>query len=239
MAVFVLVHGGSHGSWCWDACAGALRSAGHRVVSFDLPGHGQDPTPRDQVTLKAYGEVIRDQLKQCGSESPVLVGHSLAGIGIAEAMAHEPVAIGQLVMIAALVLKPGERAIDRIPESRRPSYFELAAASSDKSFALSAEVTRRVFFNDLNDSQASGYHAKLTPQPLGVYLETTRFDLSEISCPKHFFACRQDQALGLENNLIYAQRLGGSITTLDAGHDVMLSEPDLLAESLMERLDMY
>ena len=238
MAVFVLVHGGSHGSWCWDACANALQREGHRVVSFDLPGHGQDPTPRDQVTLRAYGEAIRDQLKQCGPEPPVLVGHSLAGIGIAQAMADEPIAIAQLVMVAALVLQPGECAIDRIPESRRPSYFELAAASSDQSFALSEKVTRSAFFNDLDDCQAARYHAQLTPQPLGVYLETIQFDLSEISCPRHYLACRKDQALGLENTLLYAERLGGTTTILDAGHDVMLSEPDQLAQSLMERLTM-
>ena len=88
MAVFVLVHGGSHGSWCWDACAKELQCDGHQTVSFDLPGHGQDRTPRDRVTLKAYAQAIRDQLKQCSPEPPVLVGHSLAGIAIASAMAN-------------------------------------------------------------------------------------------------------------------------------------------------------
>ena len=48
--------------------------------------------------------------------------------------------------------------------------------------------------------------------------------------------CRHDQALGLENNLVYAQRLGGTTSVLEAGHDVMFSEPELLAHVLMERL---
>ena len=56
--------------------------------------------------------------------------------------------IQRLILVAGLVLKPGERAIDRIPESRRASYFELAEASNDRSFRLSPEVTARVFFND-------------------------------------------------------------------------------------------
>ena len=236
MAVFLLVHGGSHGSWCWDACAEVLRREGHQAVSFDLPGHGQDPTPRDQVTLQAYGEAIRDQLERCGPQPPVLVGHSLAGIGIAEAMATAPIALDQLVMVAALVLKPGERAIDRIPESRRPSYFELAEASDDQSISLHADVTRKLFFNDLNESQAAAYHARLTPQPLGVYLEESPFDLSTLTCPRHYLACRDDQALGLESNLLYAARLGGTTRILEAGHDVVLSEPDMLAQVLMALL---
>ena len=236
MTVFLLVHGGSHGSWCWDACAEALRREGHQALSFDLPGHGQDPTPRDQVNLKAYAEAIRDQLEQCGPEPPVLVGHSLAGIGIAEAMATASCTVDQLVMVAALVLKPGERAIDRIPESRRPSYFELAEASADQTIALSADVTRKAFFNDLDETQAAAYHARLTPQPLGVYLEESRFDLSTLACPKHYLACKHDQALGLDSNLLYAERLGGTTRILEAGHDVMLSEPEVLAQALMAHL---
>ena len=60
---------------------------GHQAVRFNLLGHGQDRTPRDRATLKAYAEAIRNQLKQCSRELAVLVGPSLAGIGIAEAMA--------------------------------------------------------------------------------------------------------------------------------------------------------
>ena len=126
-----------------------------------------------------------------------------------------------------------ERAIDRIPESRRPSYFELAEASADQSISLHADVTRKLFFNDLNESQAAAYHARLTPQPLGVYLEESPFDLSTLTCPRHYLACRDDQALGLESNLLYAARLGGTTRILEAGHDVMLSEPDMLAQVLM------
>ena len=75
------------------------------------------------------------------------------------------------VAIDQLDLQSGERAIDRIPESSRPTYFERAAASSDQSFALSAEVTRSVFLNDVDDSQAASYHFQLAPQPLCVYLD--------------------------------------------------------------------
>ena len=148
-------------------------------------------------------------------------------------MATGPFTLDQLVLVAALVLQPGERAIDRIPESRRPSYFELAEASADQTIALSADVTRKAFFNDLDETQAAEYHAQLTPQPLGVYLEKSRFDLSTLVCPKHYLACRHDQALGLDSNLFYAERLGGTTRILEAGHDVMLSKPEMLAQALM------
>ena len=166
----------------------------------------------------------------------MLVGHSLAEVGIAKALRSEPTFIQQLILVAALVLKPGERGIDRIPENRRSSYFELADASTDGSFTLSPEVTRRVFFNDLNDAQAQGFHAQLTPQPLSVYLEENVFDLSQFPCPKNYLACNRDQCIGLENSLLYAERLGGATTILNADHSVMLSAPKLLAHSLINKL---
>lgn len=234
MAVFVLVHGGSHGGWCWEACADQLRLLGHEAMPFDLPGHGDDRTPRGQVTLDRYAERINEVLSRCGSKSPVLVGHSLAGVGIARALELHPRTLERLVLVAALVLEPGERAIDRIPNDRRPLYHELAEASPDSSFSLTEEITRRVFFNDLSDADAARNHARLTPQPLAVYLKAPTLALSSLPCPKHYLACQKDQALGLESNLLYAKRLGGSLSLIDAGHDVMLSEPVQLAECLIQ-----
>lgn len=36
----ILVHGSSHGAWCWDLLAPELKRLGHDVVAFDLPGAG-------------------------------------------------------------------------------------------------------------------------------------------------------------------------------------------------------
>ena len=40
MAVFVLVHGGGHGGWCYDKLSPLLRSQGHDVYSPSLTGLG-------------------------------------------------------------------------------------------------------------------------------------------------------------------------------------------------------
>ena len=120
--------GESHGSWCWNACADELRHEAHQAATFDLSGQRQHPTPSDPVNPKNDAEAIRDQREQCGPEPPVLVGHSLAESASRKPWqrpVHTDPGVG-----GALVLQPGERAIDRIPESRRPSYFELAEASA-------------------------------------------------------------------------------------------------------------
>jgi pimeloyl-ACP methyl ester carboxylesterase len=45
MSTYILVHGAWHGAWYWEKVAPLLRQAGHQVIPFDLPGHGQDKTP--------------------------------------------------------------------------------------------------------------------------------------------------------------------------------------------------
>src|SRR5690242_8550596 len=41
MAVFVLVHGGAHGGWCFQPLARVLRDRGHRVYTPTLTGLGE------------------------------------------------------------------------------------------------------------------------------------------------------------------------------------------------------
>ncbi len=38
---YVLVHGMSHGAWCWELVSERLAKNGHRVFARDLPGHGR------------------------------------------------------------------------------------------------------------------------------------------------------------------------------------------------------
>ncbi len=71
------------GAWTTD-CASHLEQLGYHAVSFDLPGHGQDATPRGKVRLDDYAAAICTQLKQTDDCASVLVGHSLAGIAIAQ-----------------------------------------------------------------------------------------------------------------------------------------------------------
>src|SRR6516162_5574618 len=74
MSTFCLVHGAFHGSWCWQLLGAELESRGHRVVAPDLPC--EDPA----AGATRYAEVVLAAL--AGSEPPVLVGHSLAGLTV-------------------------------------------------------------------------------------------------------------------------------------------------------------
>ena len=81
MATYVLVHGAWHGAWCWNKVAPLLEAKGHTVVAPDLPGHGDDDTPRAGVTLESYAKKVADVVS-AQDEKVILVGHSMGGIAI-------------------------------------------------------------------------------------------------------------------------------------------------------------
>lgn len=70
MRKFLLVHGGSHGAWCWERLILELVARGHEAYAFDLPGHGSDLTPRNHITRQTYIQAVCQYLE--GNKS----GHS-------------------------------------------------------------------------------------------------------------------------------------------------------------------
>ena len=235
MQNFLLIHGGSHGAWCWKSCITALEVADHRATAIDLPGHGLDKTPRDSVTTRSYVEAVCEQLKQYRGPPLTLVGHSLAGVILPEIICRHPEKVAEVVFLAAIVLEVGECALDYIPPDRQPSYFERAAASGDNTFLIDYEVARHIFFSDLPESAARRHYQQLTPQPLTIYLERAEIAPAAIACPKRYIVCRDDQALSYEACLGFGERLGGPIVQIASGHDAMLSEPEDLAQLLTHK----
>jgi pimeloyl-ACP methyl ester carboxylesterase len=70
---------------CWACNRGFWReqvepfAADHRVVTLDLPGHGDSGRGRAEWTLEAYAEDVVRVVDALGLERLVLVGHSMGG----------------------------------------------------------------------------------------------------------------------------------------------------------------
>src|SRR5215831_14524631 len=95
---YVLVHGAWHGAWSYSKTKKTLELTGDKVICFDLPGHGEDKTEIKDVTLAAYVEKVKAELKKLNTPV-VLVGHSLAGFIISQVAEEMPEKIEKLVFI--------------------------------------------------------------------------------------------------------------------------------------------
>lgn len=56
---FVLVHGASHGAWCWYKVTTLLEQSGHTVTPIDLASNGINKALADDITSVAqYAEPL-------------------------------------------------------------------------------------------------------------------------------------------------------------------------------------
>jgi pimeloyl-ACP methyl ester carboxylesterase len=136
--VFGLVHGSSHGAWCWQRLIGALAVLGHVSVAMDLP------CDEEGAGAERYAGTVVDALADV-ADDVVLVGHSLGGLTIPVVAFRRP--IRKLIFLAAVIPSPGKSLRqqaeaepmmlfpDQGPSSRRSQWYN-ATSDADAAWAL-------------------------------------------------------------------------------------------------------
>jgi pimeloyl-ACP methyl ester carboxylesterase len=84
----VLVHGNSASSKAFAKQLDGTLGQKHRVIAFDLPGHGQSDNAADPAAtynIAGYARLLRDVAQQLGVEDAVFAGWSLGGHIVLEA----------------------------------------------------------------------------------------------------------------------------------------------------------
>ncbi|KAJ9704934.1 hypothetical protein PVL29_003135 [Vitis rotundifolia] len=105
---FVLVHGACHGAWCWYKIVALLKSSGHKVTALDLAASGINPKQvGDLRSISEYFQPLRDFMESLpADERAVLVGHSLGGLAISQAMEKFPEKVSVAVFVTASMPGP-------------------------------------------------------------------------------------------------------------------------------------
>ncbi len=82
-------------------------------------------------------------------------------------------------------------------------------------------------------------YARLTPQPFTPYLGRAGHGARSIADLATYVVCTQDRNLPPAMCRRFAAKLGGAVAEIEAGHDVMLSQPGALAALLMRLADAH
>ena len=231
---FVLVHGMSHGAWCWELLEPLLRRAGHRVLAVDLPGHGRRAHERGRASIAAYARAVADAMTLAGAHDAVLVGHSMSGAVIPKVAELVPARIAHLVFLAAVVLPDGGSLAGQFPPALRELFLGHARSGGGVvQYPATMEWSRWMGDLPQGDDRVVKALTRLTPQPLRPWIE--RVDLSRfyaLRIPRTYIRCLQDKAIPPARAGEYAARLGVTPIDLDTAHNPMLSNPAALAKIL-------
>lgn len=234
MSCFVLVHGGMHGSWCWEKIVPRLGALGHRAITPDLPGMAAgDRTPPTSVTLAMQAETVAEAVDAAG-EPVVLVGHSMGGIAISEAAERVPELLSGLVYLSAMLVPAGETMFGWVRHREQP--FRGVGLSDDGAL-LVADPDRSpgVFYNTCGRDDVDRAVACLRPQPTKpgnepLTVTTARFG----SVPRAYVECLRDNAQPLAfQRFMQAALPCEPVFTLDTDHSPFFSAPDALTGHLV------
>ena len=233
MATFILVHGGAHGGWCWDAVVHRLTTAGHRAFAPDLPGMGTDGIPPEDVTLEMTGSFIAS-LARRQPEKVVLVGHSLGGITISDAAERAPEAIAGLVYVTAVLLPSGAAAMGTLKSTGKlPPWISLS--SDGATVSVDPDYARERFYNGCNEVDVKIALARLVAQPTRpMFDQLTHTPERFGAIPRAYIECLNDNALALDVQRSQQAMLPcRPVFTMQTGHSPFIQAPEALTAHLI------
>jgi len=233
MAKFVLVHGGGHGGWCYNKLSPLLRARGHHVASPSLTGCGdRKHTVSPSTDLDTHVTDIVNLLEYDELSDVILVGHSYGGMvitGVADRAGH---ALRELVYLDAAHPADGESLRMIAPHQIEPTYAGMQVVDGVE-LVMHPFPGMAAFFGITDPDDAAWTEARLTPHPWKCFDQplvlrngdaARRVRRSNINCTA---------ALAGSDEQARARQLDGERNfEIDTGHDLMITEPEKVAEML-------
>jgi pimeloyl-ACP methyl ester carboxylesterase len=225
MATYVLLPGAGSDPWYWHLVAPRLEALGHDVVAPDLPNDD------DTATFSDYAEVVVEAI---GDRTDlVVVAQSLAGF--TGPLVCDRLPVDLLVLVAAMVPKPGESAGEWWGNTGHDAAFRAAAAREGRPEPDVQDV-ETLFFHDVPASvteeamrrgtRGESSAAFATPWPLDAWPDV----------PTRFLLCRDDRLFPADfQRRVVSERLDIAPDEMPGGHLPALAHPD----DLVARLDAY
>jgi pimeloyl-ACP methyl ester carboxylesterase len=229
---FVLVHGAWHGGWCWRPLVQELEAKGHRASAPTLTGLGERAHLLSAtVDLDTHITDIVDHVATEDLHDIVLVGHSYGGFvirGVAERLAGS---ISNIVYLDAFVPKNGQRVADYTPPDQQERMREALANNPLWTIpALKPEI-----FGVVDAKQAAWVERHLTPQPGRTYLQPLALSARADAIASRIYIACMAPKLDVFDETRARIRADSSwrYAELQQGHDVMVTAPALLAQTLL------
>jgi pimeloyl-ACP methyl ester carboxylesterase len=112
--------------WCCDLATLAPTakhlSEGHRVISVDLPGHGQSAFGGGALSMSDIVAQVRATTTALGIEKPVLIGHSLGGRLVLAIVQADPGFAAAAVLLDSVIDDPPANVAARRAELEGPDW---------------------------------------------------------------------------------------------------------------------
>jgi pimeloyl-ACP methyl ester carboxylesterase len=230
--IFVLIHGAYHGGWCWRPTAEILESHGHRVYAPSLTGNGdRSHLLSKDINLDTQITDIVNLVKWEELKDICLVPHSYGGWPCSGALEEIHDRVASIVWLDAFKPKDGEKGTDYISEFSRKAMEEAVARGEPGRKPPPAKTFSK------SEKDYAWIESKLTQQPNGPALQPIRLTgKRETIAQKIYIRAPQYPQAAFDKALAEckADPSWQTIINDSSGHDVMIDQPQWLADILLK-----
>jgi pimeloyl-ACP methyl ester carboxylesterase len=230
---YILVHGAWHGSWCWKRVRAALQSAGHNVFTPTLTGLGERSHLNSAaVDLSTHMADIVNLIQWEELSDVVLCGHSYAGSVIAGVADHIPDRIRALVFLDGFLLENGESLMEIVP-SAVAQFLRDQAKATGEGWKVNPVPAQMFGVRDPHD--VAWVDAQCTPQAIATFEQRIKLNgnLEQIQDIAYVFPQECHPNLLVSHDRAKAKDWK-SRTIDNSGHELMIDQPQELADFLLE-----
>jgi len=231
MTTFVLVHGGGHGGWCWQATARRLRGMGHDVYTPTLTGFGErSHLDTSTVTFATFVTDVSNVLIFEDLHDVVLVGHSMGGVIVPRVAEELRGRLRRVVWLAAVVTADGESLLQAVPQS--PWIAKAVTIGPDGTAHTDPELILDANIQDGTPDQRAFVHDRHLPYPPHALTEPGRLTaFLGLGLPTAYVIATDDRTIEPPVAARFAARLpGADVREVPGGHDCMITRaPEVAA----------
>lgn len=232
MAVFVLVHGGFLGGWCWKKVKKILEAQGHEVYTPTLTGLGErEHLNSELVSIDLHIQDLKNHIFFENLHSVILVGHSYAGLIISAVASQLNDRIKQIIYLDALVPDNGDSLLTLVDIKLANFFISQVKDKGFGSLVPAFEIKKEEFAYPID---IDWFNERLTPQLLKSFEQKIYFNSTILyKIPKIFIHCSKNLDTTLQRMKIKAQKSGMHYFEIATNHFPMINNPQELSDLLV------
>jgi pimeloyl-ACP methyl ester carboxylesterase len=242
LPALVLVHGGGMAADSWELTVDEIHRLAPKLTVFavDLPGRRDKPGDLREMTIADAVDSLVGDIESAGLQEIVVVGHSMGGMTLPGVVTKlGAVRVREMIFAAAFLPPEGASLVDSLPWllARIARRFAKRGVPSETPKWLA----RFAYLNAVPSHRRRFMTGKLHAESLRILTENVSWRGMPDDIPRTWIMTLRDRALAPKLQRRNIEALGGvqTLIEIDTCHCLMVSEPERLAEILVERCRLY
>jgi pimeloyl-ACP methyl ester carboxylesterase len=238
LPALVLVHGGAHAADCWDLTIDEIHRLAPEltVLAVDLPGRRGKPGDLRTLTIADCVNSVVADIEDAGLDDVVIVGHSMAGLTVPGVAARLGASrVREMILAAACVPAEGTAMVDVI--SVLMAVIARRNAKRGGPYEVPPIAPRFMFLNGVPRARRRFMAGRLHSESSQLPVEKVSRRGMPGDVPRTWILTRRDRTHPVREQLASIEAIGGvqEVIEMNTCHGLMVSEPERLAEILVER----